>query len=154
MRPLFIVLRPSTELGLSLSVLSLSAAGIAWALPAPVWLKGVISIGIAWDLLRMLGRVAFLRGPKAIVAIYVTGEGKVRIETKNGLWFQCEFLPSSYVSSGLTILNVRMPDSRVARHVVLCRWNVDEAEFRRLRTWMRWGYRSWHSASGDENYAD
>ena len=145
MKPVHIVLRPSVELGLALIVLYLSAAGVLIGLAIPVWLKGIVCIGLAWDLFSKLARVAFLQCPTAIVAILITHDGKILASSRNGSWLECVILRTSFVSSRLTVLNMKTRGSPGVRHVILCSQNVDQDEFRRIRTWLKWGHHDWRS---------
>jgi hypothetical protein len=93
---------------------------------------------MAWSLKRCLDRVALLRAPDAIVAVKVTRDGNVVARSRAYTWLECELLPSSFVSHRLTILNLRMDGIRRSREVVLCCGNVNAADLRRLRVWLRW----------------
>jgi toxin CptA len=133
-----VVILPSVRLAVSLSVLHIAAGVLSGVLPVPAWPKGAFIAAVAWSLNRCLSEVALLRAPGAIVAVNVTPDGRVFCRTPGGEWLDCKLLPSSFVSHSLTILNLRVRGNRRARHVVLCRDNVDAEDFRRLRIWLRW----------------
>ncbi len=138
MPALRIAILPSARLAVLLGILHLAAAGLACWVPLPVWPKAVFVIVVAWRLRSCLDEVALLRAPGAIVTVQVTGEGRVIAYTRGGARLECELLPSSVVSYGLTILNLRTAKARRPRHVVACCGNVDCDDLRRLRVWLRW----------------
>lgn len=139
LKPLQIVVLPSPRLAVLLSILHLGAATTAMLVPIPVWLKLVLTVVVAWSLRHALDDVALLRTRRATTVLRVNGKGHLFAQTRGGAWLECELLPSSYVSSGLTILNLRDRCHRQLRHVVLCCGNANSADVRRLRTWLRWG---------------
>jgi len=124
-------------LAAALCAAHLAAAGAAWLAPVPVWLKAAITLAIAASLVDTLARKAALHSDAAIVSLEVTDGGRVAFMTRNGEWRAAELLGTSYVSTYLTILNLKPQDGRV-RHVVLLPDNVDAQAFRRLRIWLRW----------------
>jgi hypothetical protein len=128
----------STCLAVVLSALHVAAGALAALMPIPAWAKAISIVAVLWSLKHCLGEVALLRSPGAIVAVDVTREGRVFCRTRRGEWLDCELLPSSFVSYRLTILNLRVRRTQRTHHVVLCRDNVDPADFRRLRAWLRW----------------
>ena len=138
MKPLYISVVPSPGLAILVIVVYSGAAAVGALLPIDPALKVVLIVSVAWSLWRTLQAVAFLRAPRAITALRVTGNGHLFAQVHGGAWLECELLPSSYVSSCLTILNLRDRCDRRLRHVVLCCGNANIADFRRLRTWLRW----------------
>lgn len=129
-------------LALGLCAAHLGAAAAVWLAAVPLWLKLVLGLGVATSLGWPLARQAALRAAEAIVELEVSERGRLSFLTRRGEWRACELLGSTYVSPRLTVLNLKPEGGRYARHVVLLPDNVDEREFRRLRTWLRWGARS------------
>lgn len=138
MSALRVTILPSVPLAALLSVLHLAAGVLVCWLPLPLWPKAAFVVAAAWCLRRCLDEVALLRAPRAIVAVDIAGGGRVILRTRGGAVLECELLPSSFVSYGFTVLNLRAREARRARHVVLCCGNVDSADLRRLRVWLRW----------------
>ncbi|MDH3287098.1 MAG: hypothetical protein OEP48_05150 [Betaproteobacteria bacterium] len=128
----------STYLAAVLSALHVAAGTLAALMSIPVWAKAISIVAVLWSLKHCLGEVALLRTPGAIVVVDVTREGRVFCRTRRGEWLDCELLPSSFVSHRLTILNLRVRGTQRTRYVMLCGDNVDPADFRRLRAWLRW----------------
>lgn len=144
--PQHIEIKPSGLLALALCAAHVAAAAVAWLAPVPLWLKAGITLAIVASLVHSLSRKAALHAARAIVALEVTEAGRISFRTRNGEWQACELLGSTYVSPYLTILNLKAQGARV-RHVVLVPDNVEAQDFRRLRTWLRWGASS-HSRGG------
>lgn len=139
MKPLSINLVPSPGLAILVIALHSGAAAVGALLPIDWVLKVVLIVSVVWNLCRNLQTVALLRASEAITNLRVSSEGHLFAQTRGGAWLDCELLPSSYVSSLLTILNLRGRQDRELRHVVLCCRNANSADVRRFRTWLRWG---------------
>jgi hypothetical protein len=133
-----IAIKPSVRLAAALCAIHLAATVTIWLTPVPLWVKAGFTFAMAVSLLHALSRKAALHADEAVVALEVTGEGRISFQTRHGDWRSCELLGSSYVSPRLTILNLKVPGVRRVHHVVLVPDNVDEGDFRRLRTWLRW----------------
>jgi toxin CptA len=140
-----ISISPSVRLAVALCVAHLAAAGLLWLVPIPALGKGAFTLGIAVSLVYFLARDAALHAANAIVALELKSGGGISFHTRDGKWVDCELSGSSYVSPGLTIVNLLPRGRRRTRHVILVPDNVDPRDFRRLRMWMRW-----KSAPGSE----
>ena len=139
MKSIYINLVPSPRLAIWVIVLHVSAASVGGLCSFNPTLQGVLIFSIAWSSWRTLQTVALLRARGAITALRVSSEGHLFVQARDGVWLDCELLPSSYVSSCLTILNLRDRRDRQKRHVVLCCGNANSTDVRHLRTWLRWG---------------
>ena len=138
MPPLRITVLPSVRLAVALCALHLVAGALGAILPAPIWSRAALLAAIAWSLITSLEKHALLRASGAIVGVNVTGEGVVTARTCRGGRLECEVLASSFVSHRLTIISLRPRGERRERHVIMCCGNVNEADLRRLRVWLRW----------------
>lgn len=134
----YISISPSVRLAIALCVAHLVAAGLLWIVPVPALGKGVVTLAMAVSLVYFLARDAALHAANAIVALELKNGGGISFHTRDGGWVDCELSRSSYVSSRLTIVNLRPLGKGRARHVILVPGNVDPRDFRRLRMWMRW----------------
>jgi toxin CptA len=134
----YISVSPSVRLAVALCATHLAAAGLVWLVPLPPLGKGVFTLAIAVSLVYFLARDAALHAANAIVALELKSGGGISFQTRGGEWVDCELRGSSYVSPGLTIVNLRPRGRRWARRVILVPDNVDPRDFRRLRMWMRW----------------
>jgi len=129
---------PSVRLAIALCVAHLAAAGLLWLVPIPPLGKGAFTLAIAVSLVYFLARNAALHAANAIVALELKSGGGISFHTRDGKWVDCELSGSSYVSPGLTIVNLLPRGRGRTRHVILVPDNVDPRDFRRLRMWMRW----------------
>ena len=138
MPALDIVILPSLRFAALLWLLHLAAAALVALLPIPLWPKAASLAAMAWSLRRCLDEIALLRAPEAIVVVKITRDSNVFARSRTDTWLECDLLPSSFVSYRLTILNLKTGGNRRPHHVVLCCGNVNAAELRRLRVWLRW----------------
>ena len=132
-----IAVTSSVALSIVLTVLHIVAAGLLWLLPLPLPGKLALTIVVVVSFIYHMARDALLHSPHSIVGLDVR-DGAVSLQMRNGEWLDGELLGSSYVSERITIVNFRPRGRRIARRLILLPDNVDPAEFRRLRTWMRW----------------
>lgn len=133
-----ITVSPSVRLAIALCVAHLAAAGLLWLVPMPPLGKGAFTLAISVSLVYFLARDAALHAANAIVALELKSGGGISFRTRDGRWADCELSRSSYVSPGLTIVNLRPLGKGRTRHVIFVPDNVDPRDFRRLRMWMRW----------------
>lgn len=135
-----ISLAPSTTLLYGIGAVHAVAAFLLLAtdIPGSVKTAGMLVLGAS--LAFYLWRIVLLRSPQSIVAIEI-GDGdkqKIAFQTRNGRWHACRLLGTSFVSPGLTILNLNPEDARLMRSVVIVPDNVQSEDFRQLRIWLRW----------------
>ena len=116
----------------------IAGAAVVAVMPLANWGKAALILFVFWSLKHCVWQEALLRAPDSIIAVNITREGRIVGRTRRGDCLDCELLPSTFVSYRLTILNLRDRATRRIRHVVLCSDNVDAADFRRLRAWLRW----------------
>ena len=133
-----ISVRPSVLIAVAVSILHVGAAAVLWLVPIPILGKAVFTLAIAVSLIYFMARDAALHAARSIVALELREEGGIACQTRNGAWLECELLGSSYVSPGMTVVNLRARGWTGYRRVILVPDNVDVEDFRRLRTWLRW----------------
>jgi toxin CptA len=129
---------PSVRLAIALCAAHLAAAGLLWIVPAPLLVKGAVTLAIAFSLVYFLARDAALHAANAIVALELKDGGGIAFRTRDGNWVDSELSDSSYVSPGLTIVVLRPLGKRRTRRAIILPDSVDARDFRRLRMWMRW----------------
>jgi len=132
-------LRPSRIL----AAILIAAHGCAIAIVALVvmqlWLELIAITALAINLISVLRRTALLLAPDSVVAIEIGSDDTLSIQTRRGSRIgECEVLENTYVAAFLAIINLREPETRAVRHVVLLRDSIDGEDFRRLRVWLRW----------------
>lgn len=133
-----VAIAPSVRLAIALCLVHSIAAVLLWLVPIPALGKAAVTLAIAISLVYFLARDAALHAAHAIVALELDDGGSLFFQTRGGRRVECELLGSSYVSPGLTIVNMRPRSRAGARRVILVEDNVDPREFRRLRAWLRW----------------
>ena len=104
----------------------------------PLWLTLIIVAALILNCLLSLQRAALLLMPVSAVAIEITPDNLLSIQTRRGDWIECEVLGSTYVASFLTVLNLREIEKGAVRHIVIARDGIDAEDFRKFRVWLRW----------------
>jgi hypothetical protein len=99
---------------------------------------------IAASLVRSLRRHASLTTPSSIVSVTVLDDSTVVVDRRRGAARTAEVLGTSYVSSTLTVLNLKIVGRRLVEHVLVVPDNVDPEAFRQLRVVLRWRHRARH----------
>ena len=102
------------------------------------WLQLLAIAALLANLAYVVARAALLRGSSAVVALEVTSDNALSIQTRSGEWIECEVLGSTYVVSFLTVLNLREIEKGSVRHIMILPDSMDAEDFRRLRVWLRW----------------
>ena len=133
-----ISVRPSVLIAVAVSLVHVAAAGVLWIVPLPVTVKAALTLAIAVSLIYFMARDAALHAARSIVALELREDGGIACQNRNGAWLDCKLLGSTYVSPGMTVVNLRVRGWFGSRRVILVPDNVDADDFRRLRTWLRW----------------
>lgn len=136
-----IALRPSGQLALLLGAGHLAAIAAVFTLDLPLW--AAISIGVALGANGFYQgeRIALLRMRSSIVAFEIDRDGAAALATRDGAWHEAMLLGSSFVSASLIVLNLRVPQTRAVRHVVMMGDSADAETMRALRVMLRWSLR-------------
>jgi toxin CptA len=133
-----ISVRPSVLIAVAVSIVHVAAAVLLWIVPVPVTVKAALTLAVAVSLIYFMARDAALHAARSIVALELREDGGIACQTRNGAWLECVLLGSSYVSPGMTVVNLQARGWLGYRRVILVPDNVDAEDFRRLRTWLRW----------------
>ena len=134
-----ISLRPSRILAAVLVAAHGGAIAVVVIVDMTLWLELIAITALAVNLVAALRRTALLLAPDSAVAIEIGPDDTLSIQTRRGNRIDgCEVLASTYVAAFLAIINLREPETRASRHVVLLRDSIDGEDFRRLRVWLRW----------------
>jgi len=129
---------PSLTLAATIGATHAGAAALLWIVDLPLAVKAALALAIAISFVYFMARDAFLRAPHSVVALQLKEDGRIAARTRAGHWLDCEVMGTSYVSSRLTVVNLRARERRLGVRVVLVGDNVGPEAFRRLRTWLRW----------------
>jgi toxin CptA len=113
----------------------LGTCALVVILPVTVWLAGLLILAAVLATTYALALHALLLRPSSVARIEVTASGEMRCKMRSGEMVAATVLGGSTVMSGLTVLNLKLPGRRLARHVILLPDALDADEFRRLR----WG---------------
>src|SRR5258708_301096 len=134
-----ISLRPSWILAAVLAGAHGGAIAVIVIVDMTLWLELIAIAALIVNLVAALRRTALLLAPDSVVAIEIGSDDTLSIQTRRGSRIDgCEVLGSTYVAAFLAIINLREPETRAIRHVVLLRDSIDAEDFRRLRVWLRW----------------
>ena len=134
-----ISLRPSRILTAILVAAHGGAIAVVALVAMPLWLKLMAIAALAVSLVAAVRRAALLLAPGSVVAIEIGLDDSLSIQTRRGSRIgECEVLASTYVAGFLAIINLREPETRAVRHVIVLTDSIDGEDFRRLRVWLRW----------------
>lgn len=136
-----VTLKPSRQLAIALTGAHLGAAATLFPLDIFLWTKLGFAMVVAISLAATIRRHALLASRTAVVAVELHELDRAVLQTRNGLWHDARLLETTYVSPFLSVLNLRITGRLVPRHMLIVKDNVDPEDFRRLRAWLRWGYR-------------
>ena len=113
------------------------AAGALWGAPLPAaWAlagSAMLALHLGWALRRH----AWRSDPRALVDLELLEDCSAAARSRAGEWKTYRIAASSFVSSRLTVLNLR-PERGLGRAVLITTDNVDPDGFRQLRVWLRW----------------
>lgn len=133
-------LKASGHLCAGFIAVHMAAAGTVAPVVFPPWVKAILLAAIGVSLVLAVRRYAFLSSAHAITAIELEDDGAV-VCRRDGRRERARLLGSTYISPYLTLLNLRITGRLPAQHVIVVPDNVEEEAFRRLRVWLRWGFR-------------
>jgi toxin CptA len=133
-----IALTPSKILFFGICAAHAAAAYVVIFLQIPTFLENSAISVLAVSMVFYVWRFALLRSTQSIVAVELDGEGNCACQTPNGKWHVGKLLVSSFVSPGLTILNLRLREARNTRNVVIVTDNIKAEDYRQLRIWLHW----------------
>ena len=83
---------------------------------------------------------ALQRRPQACKSLRLDSKGNWQLERMDGRVHTIDVLPTSFVSSYMVVLNMRVVGQRRPTHIVILPDAVDADALRRLRVWLRWGH--------------
>ncbi len=131
-------LRPSRILTAILVLAHGTAIAMVVLAGMPPWLASIAIVALVVDLVFNVRQTAWLRAPDALIALEITSDENFSIQTRRGEWIECDVLGSTYVTSFLTILNLKAMDGGRAMRAVILPDSLDAEEFRQLRVRLRW----------------
>jgi toxin CptA len=129
-------LAPSRQLAWLLGLGHAGAVLLSWITPLKWWLSLPLSLAALASLRYGLRYHALRSAPDALVGLELRPDGSAAVRDRSGRWTQAQVLGSSFVSPGLTILNLRLAKAHCS--LVVAPDSLDADDFRRLRVWLRW----------------
>lgn len=114
-------------------------------MPLAVSLKFLVCVPIIVATPYFIAQEALLSLPWSYVGLELDYKGELRLIRKDGTKNAATVLHSSFMAEYLTILNVKLEQSRWRRNLILTPDRVDSGAYRQLRVWLRWG----RQAAGD-----
>lgn len=137
-KPIRLVFQPSYRLAAILAAAGLGACVIVVCMPMTFSLKIMISVPVVLATLYFTAQDALLRLPWSIVSLDLNSKDELIITDKRGIKTKAIVLPSSFVASYLTVLNLKLGSAIWRRNMILTPDRMDEDSFRQLRVWLRW----------------
>lgn len=133
-----ISLKPSRYLAVTLVAAHAAAAALVVPLEVPLAVKAALELAIVLSGYYSTWRTAMLRSGRCIVSLELDRAGLVNVRSRLGEWQEARLLGTTFVSPALTILNLKLTDRSVARHVIIMRDSLPAEDFRQLRVLLRW----------------
>lgn len=142
--------KPSRRLTFAIESLLVVALLIVCMMPMLGWLRIFILAASVPIASYVLARDVWLCIPRSVQRLELTQKGEIKLTRKNGEIELAQIMPSSYVTSSLTILHLKPHTSRWQTYLLILPDSVSEASFRQLRVWLLWGL-SFHLKPIEEN---
>ncbi len=133
-----ITLRPSRILTAILVLAHGAAIAIVALAGMPLWPALIAIAALVANLIYDLRQTALLRAPDALIALEIASDDRLIVQTRRREWIECAVLGSTYVTSFLTILNLKVIDSGRNTRAVILPDSLEAEDFRKLRVWLRW----------------
>ena len=138
-KPVRLDFKPSVLLVSIFSSAEISACMTLIFMPVSVMLKIGLCLLIVLVVSYQVLDQGLKRLPQSCTSLALNAKGELTVSTKDGSEQQITVLPSSFVTSYLTVLNYKVQGKYWQRSIVLLPDNVDTEAFRQLRVWLRWG---------------
>ncbi len=138
-RPIVLDFKPSSRLTYAMGLLSLATLLIVCMMPMVLWLQLLLPAACMPITAYVLARDVLLCLPRSWVRLELTYQGELKLTRKNGQIELAQIMPSSYVTSQLTILHLKLHGSRWQTNLLIFPDSVTQSSFRQLRVWLLWG---------------
>lgn len=142
MSDLLVHLQPSYYLAVLLSLAHAAAGLVLWSLALPPGVKAVIAILLIVSLIYYLRKDALLTAHDAVIALMLTDKMSCTLTMRSGQSMICSLSDSTFVAPYLTVITLQPVERFFVRDVVILPDSTDAEEFRRLRIWLRWKWKS------------
>ena len=136
-----VTLKRSRSLAVLLTAAHIAAIATLLPLDLPIWARVSAVLAIVASLVRSVFRHALLRSSRCLCAIELREKDEAAVQIRDGTWHAARVLGTSYVSPFVSVINLRVEGRIFAQHMLVVPDNAEPEYFRRLRVWLRWGYR-------------
>ena len=130
--------RPSRYFASMLIAAHTATLAALYPLTFPVWAKTSLACLILFSMGYHVWREAWLAAPSATVTLTLEDDLAV-LTQRNGDQLTGKILRDSLVTPFLTVLNFSPKNTRIAHSLVILPDSLDDASFRQLRVWLKWG---------------
>ena len=113
------------------------AVTLVWVDIAVVFRMLIVAILLV-SLVYELRSAALRLGAEAVMKLRIDRDNTLSVQLRSGVWYPCEVLGSTCVTSSLTVLNLRWGGRRRIRSVTILPDTMAADDYRRLRVWLRW----------------
>ncbi|WP_309296086.1 protein YgfX [Nitrosomonas sp. PY1] len=147
-------LQPSYLLAVILITSHCVAVIIIWLLTLTVTIKILIILAIIFSCIYYLRQDALLLSNNAVIAFDLFEKMQYTVTTRSKKSIRCLIMPNSFVTPVLTVLIFKLEKPVLLSpfcSVVILPDRIEANEFRRLRIWLRWKYKSDSIKSSIEN---
>ena len=131
-------LQPSWLLAAILAFAHGAACAAVWSIDLPLWCKTLACAVLLVNFVIVAATRALLLTPSAVVALEISSDNVLSLQTHSSAWAEFEVLSSTFVMPWLTILNLRRHGDSAVKRVALLADSLDADDFRKLRVWLRW----------------
>ena len=142
MPDLFIHFQPSYRLVAILSLAHLIAGGLLWSLALPLSVKMAVVVLLIASLIYYLRKDALLSANDAVIALQLKDDMFCELITRSGQSITCRIAGSTFVAPYLTVINLQPVGKFFMRSVVILPDSMQVEEFRQLRVWLWWKWKS------------
>lgn len=133
-----VTLRRSRYLAAALLCAHIAAGTVLIPLQIALEWKCVISILIFASFGHSMRLHAWLSARRSLTAFKLHDREHASVQLRDGTWRDARVLATTYISSPLTVINVRLSGELRARHMVVLPDSLDDDEYRRVRVALRW----------------
>jgi toxin CptA len=141
MATLFIHRKPSYRLATILGLAHCIAGGLLWPLDLSLNIKLIVVFILMMSAIYYLRQDAFLVATNSVIAFELSNTMRCTIISRSGQSIICCILSSTYVTSYLTVLNVKPEGKFFTRSILILPDGIDTEAFRQLRVWLRWKWK-------------
>ena len=131
--PLNLTLLASRRLAIMLLVAHAGAIAMLAAISAPLWIRALLFLLIAWSAWHSLQKI---HGSLRIIRLILKADGRLEYLRLSGESGEATVHPNSTVMPQLTVLLLRL--EKGSEPLIVLPDSLNAEDFRQLRLWLRW----------------